>query len=118
LALYDWLGVSAAAPTAFFLAAGVNYYLSVKVVFRRNARWRSFTEILMFLGVVGAVSLVDLYSTRFFLSVGMNVAVAKGLATAIGLALNFGGRRFVVFPEEPNPEWQPQSVDAVERADR
>jgi glycosyltransferase involved in cell wall biosynthesis len=111
LALYQRLGVSVAAPVAFFLAAGVNYYLSIKVLFRRQARWRSVTEIVMFLAVVGAVSVVDLYATRFLLSVGLGAVIAKALATAIGLVLNFAGRRLIVFPEDPNPDWEPQGAE-------
>jgi putative flippase GtrA len=108
IALLPSFGVAAAAPIAFFLAAGVNYYLAVKLLFRHNAKWKSATEILVFLAVVGAVSVVDLYSTRIFLSAGLSAPVAKILATGIGLVLNFGGRRFVVFPEAPNPDWKPQ----------
>jgi dolichol-phosphate mannosyltransferase len=110
LLLYTRLGVSIAAPTAFFLAAGVNYYLSVKLLFRREARWKSATEIFMFVALVGGVSIVDLYSTRFFLSIGTHIVFAKALATLIGLVLNFAGRRFLVFPEKPNPDWKPQGA--------
>jgi dolichol-phosphate mannosyltransferase len=108
LALFPELGVSVAAPAAFFLAAAVNYYLSVKVLFRHRAKWSSGTEILIFLAVVGAVSVVDLYSTRFLLSIGMTAAAAKVLATIFGFALNFAGRRMFVFPEKPSPDWGPQ----------
>jgi dolichol-phosphate mannosyltransferase len=108
LALYAQLGVSTAAPLAFFLAAGVNYYLSVKILFRHKAKWNSATEIAIFLLVVGAVSLVDLYTTRALLMLGMGAAMAKVLATAVGVVLNFAGRRFLVFPEKPSPDWAPQ----------
>jgi dolichol-phosphate mannosyltransferase len=108
LTLLRQLGVSTAAPIAFFAAAGVNYYLSVKLLFRHQARWRSYTEILIFLAVVGAVSVVDLYSTRLFLAAGASAGTAKLLATGIGFTLNFAGRRFLVFPEDPNPDWRPQ----------
>jgi dolichol-phosphate mannosyltransferase len=111
LALLPRFGVAGAAPMAFFLAAGVNYYLSVKILFRRQAKWQSATEILLFLVVVGAISLVDLYSTRAFLSLGVGPAVAKIFATGIGFVLNFAGRRYVVFPEKPSPDWQPQGLE-------
>jgi glycosyltransferase involved in cell wall biosynthesis len=108
LAFLPQLGVSVAAPLAFFAAAGVNYYLSVKLLFRHGAKWRSLTELVVFIAVVAAVSVVDLYSTRLFLEAGAGAGVAKALATLIGLVLNFAGRRFLVFPEKPNPEWKPQ----------
>jgi len=105
------LGVTPAALSAFFAAAALNYYLSVLILFRRKARWKSGTEILLFLLVVAAVSVVDLYSTRAFVAVGMGAALAKVIASAIGLVLNFAGRRFVVFPEKPSPDWKPQRLD-------
>jgi glycosyltransferase involved in cell wall biosynthesis len=110
LALLPNLGVSAAALSAFFIAAFVNYYLSIKILFRHKAAWRSTSELLVFLGVVGAVSVVDLYSTRFFIAAGIGPALAKSVATAIGLVLNFAGRRFIVFPEQPSPDWKPQDA--------
>lgn len=108
LALQPGLGTTSAVLSAFFAAAAVNYYLVTLLLFRRNARWKSGTELALFLAVVAVVSVVDLYATRFFLSLGLHSAVAKGLATGIGLLLNFVGRRFVVFPEQPSPDWKPQ----------
>ncbi|MEI9953231.1 MAG: bifunctional glycosyltransferase family 2/GtrA family protein [Pseudomonadota bacterium] len=108
LALQPSLGVTAGALTAFFIAAAVNYYLSVLILFRRTARWQSGVELSLFLLIVGVVSVVDLFLTRFFISVGTGVALAKIFATTIGLVLNFAGRRFVVFPEKPSPDWKPQ----------
>jgi dolichol-phosphate mannosyltransferase len=110
VALYRELGVTLAAPLAFFAAAFVNYYLSIKIIFRHKARWKSSLEIVIFLLVVAVVSVVDLYSTQFFITSGMNAALAKALATVIGLVLNFAGRRFIVFPEDPSPDWGPQDT--------
>ena len=109
LLLLPHLGVTAAALTAFFSAAAVNYYLSTLILFRRAARWSSFSEILVFLAVVATVSVVDLYSTRFFVTIGLHPVLAKALATAIGLVLNFAGRRLFVFPEKPRGDWKPQN---------
>jgi dolichol-phosphate mannosyltransferase len=54
---------------------------------------------------------VDLYFTRFFISLGAQPALAKALSTTIGLVLNFTGRHFIVFPEKARPDWKPQHVD-------
>jgi len=108
LALLPLLDVTLAALAAFFLAAAVNYFLSVQFLFRRRARWNSTTEMLVFLGVVGAVSIVDLYSTQLLVAAGLRPVLAKTAATAIGLGLNFAGRRLLVFPEKPRPDWKPQ----------
>jgi glycosyltransferase involved in cell wall biosynthesis len=111
LALLPQVGVTVAAPTAFFLASAVNYFLSIKILFRHRAKWSSTGEAAMFLAVVSVVSVVDLMTTRFFMSAGIPPAGAKALATLIGVMLNFAGRRFVVFPEAPNPDWKPQISD-------
>jgi len=109
LGLFPVLGVTASALIAFFVAAAVNYVLSVQILFRREARWSSYTELLVFLGVVTAVSVVDLFSTQFLIDAGLGRALAKTAATGIGLALNFAGRRLLVFPEKPRADWKPQN---------
>jgi dolichol-phosphate mannosyltransferase len=112
LVLLPALDVTAAALTAFFIAAAVNYILSVLLLFRREARWKSATELIVFLLVIGAVSLVDVYSTRLFVTMGMGAVLSKVIATGIGLILNFAGRRFIVFPEKPSEDWKPQGGPA------
>jgi dolichol-phosphate mannosyltransferase len=94
---------------AFFVAAAVNYYLSILLLFRHKARWNSGTEALLFLAVVVGVGAFDMYCTSFLVAEGMSPALAKATSTLIGLALNFAGRRFIVFPEKTNPEWGPQN---------
>lgn len=105
------LGVTAAALIAFFAAAALNYFLSVKLVFRHQARWRSATEVGMFALVVLAGAAIDLLTTKYLLGLGMSSMLAKAAASAVGLVFNFAGRRLVVFPEKPNPDWQPQNRD-------
>jgi len=101
--------VSLSALAAFFIAAFVNYYLSIKLLFRHRAKWRTLTEIAVFLGVVSVVGLIDMYCTRFFIAIGLHPSISKLVSTAIGLVLNFAGRRFFVFPEKGNPDWKPQN---------
>jgi glycosyltransferase involved in cell wall biosynthesis len=103
--------VEVAAPVAFAVAAAVNYYLSVLILFRHRARWNSATEGLIFGAMVAAIGVFDLMSTRFFINDGFDPWAAKAVATALGLILNFLGRRFVVFPEPANPEWEPQEIE-------
>jgi dolichol-phosphate mannosyltransferase len=102
------VAVAPAALAAFFLSAFVNYYLSIKLLFRRRARWTAPTEMVAFLGVVLVVGVVDMFCTVWFVIIGLSPLVAKVLSTAIGLVLNFAGRRFIVFPEKQNPDWRPQ----------
>jgi glycosyltransferase involved in cell wall biosynthesis len=95
--------------TAFFVAAWVNYYLSIRLIFRHKAKWRSGTEVAVFLGVVCAVGVVDWYCTQAFVGLGFPAWLAKVASTAIGLVLNFAGRRYIVFPEKGRPDWKPQN---------
>jgi len=94
---------------AFFVAAAVNYCLSVLLIFRHQAKWKAATEIAVFLGVVIVIGILDMYMTRMFVAAGVAPWLSKLLSTAIGLALNFAGRRFLVFPEKPRPDWKPQN---------
>ncbi len=103
--------VAVAAPAAFGLAALVNYWLCLRLLFRHQARWNSMGELLMFLVLVAVVGAVDLLTTRSLLAIGASPAAAKVLATGLGLVLNFAGRRFFVFPEPPSGPWAPQQRD-------
>jgi glycosyltransferase involved in cell wall biosynthesis len=100
--------VSVAAVIAFIIAALVNYFLSIKLIFRHNAKWRTSSELLVYFLVVSLIGVVDMYSTLGFVSLGTSPSLAKVGATMIGLLLNFTARRFIVFPEAPNPDWKPQ----------
>jgi dolichol-phosphate mannosyltransferase len=102
------LGLTPSILAAFFIAAGVNYYLSVTLLFRHKVRWGTASELLLYLVVVVAVSIVDLGCTQGFIALDMYPPLAKMLSTVIGLILNFAGRRFIVFPEKSNPDWKPQ----------
>jgi len=101
-------GLTPSVLAAFFIAAGVNYYLSVTLLFRHRVRWNTISELLVYLAVVIAVSIVDLGCTHGFVALGIDPPLAKILSTVIGLFLNFAGRRFIVFPEKTNPDWKPQ----------
>ena len=99
------VGITPSVLLAFFIAAGVNYYLSITFLFRHKVRWNTITEILVFVAVVVVGALIDLYCTNLFIAIGLAPALAKVFATVITLAVNFAGRRFIVFPEKSNPDW-------------
>jgi glycosyltransferase involved in cell wall biosynthesis len=109
VAMRAGVDVSVAALSAFFIAAFVNYYLSIQLLFRHKAKWKTSTELLVFLVVVSIVGAVDMFCTKGFIAAGLSAWFAKTLSTAIGLVLNFAGRRFIVFPEKGRPDWKPQN---------
>jgi len=104
------MNINWSALTAFMSAAAVDYYLSITLLFRHKARWNSFGEIIIFLTVACSVHYAAPVMTRFLWTVGFTAAWAQSLSLAAGLALNFAGRRWIVFPEPTNPDWRPQEV--------
>lgn len=104
-----FLPIWIAAPLAFVLAAVLNYLLSVWILFRHKARWDARQELIMYCAVVGAGAVVDLGGTAMLAGLGLSEWMAKLGGTAVALAVNFLGRRFVVFPEQPSGPWRPQN---------
>lgn len=96
-----------AAVTAFGVAALVNYWLSIKTIFRRNARWNTGTELLAYLIVVLLGASVDVTITYALIDMQFTEWIAKAVASLIALIVNFLGRRIWVFPETPRGPWQP-----------
>jgi dolichol-phosphate mannosyltransferase len=95
-----------ATPTAFVVAAAVNYLLSIVFVFRHKAKWGNFLEIIIYCLVVLAGAALDLFITRLFVETGVSPAVAKIIATASVLIFNFVGRRYLVFPSAARGDWR------------
>lgn len=102
---YSKIPVMIAAPIAFLVAAAVNYFLCIWILFRHKARWNSIGEIFFYVLVVGLVAILDLGITNSLLSIGIAPTVSKLTATLIGLMLNFLGRRYFVFPEPSSGPW-------------
>ncbi len=100
--------VAIAAPIAYVIAAIVNYFLCIFLLFKHKARWSSITEAILFILVVAFVGVIDLGVTKLFMLFGIYASVSKLLASGIGLFLNFLGRRFWVFPEPARGPWKPQ----------
>jgi dolichol-phosphate mannosyltransferase len=95
-----------AAPTAFVVAAAVNYVLSIIFVFRHKAKWGNFLEIIVYCLVVLAGAVLDLFITKSFVEMGSSPAVAKIIATSLVLIFNFVGRRYLVFPLAAKGGWR------------
>jgi glycosyltransferase involved in cell wall biosynthesis len=94
-----------ATTTAFFLAAALNYVLSISILFRHKAKWNSVLEIVVFCLVVSTVCIVDYFSTKTLIASGLGIAAAKLLSSGIGLILNFIGRKYLIFYEKQVPPW-------------
>ena len=93
---------------AYGLAAALNYTLCVFFLFRHKARWSSVLELILYVVVVGLVGIFDVWTTGSLLFLGIAPWLSKSIASMLGLALNFIGRRYCVFPEQGAGPWRPQ----------
>ena len=98
------------APTAFIIAALINYVLCILLLFRHRARWNRVAELCIYWLVVALICLLDLGITKLLLMGGLSPGISKLIASLVVLALNFSGRRFMVFPEPPSGPWRPQEL--------
>ena len=98
--------ITIAAPTAFVVAAIVNYFLCILLLFRHKTRWNSATEVLIFLFIVVIVGILDLQITKLLFESGFSPPISKLIATGLVLIFNFLGRRFLVFPEPSSGPWK------------
>lgn len=109
LLLQSWgIGINFSIPFAFVIAALLNYLLCISFAFRHKAKWNSAGEIFVYSLVVCLVGLLDFGATGLLLSTGTSAWLAKSTGSLIGLAFNFAGRRYVVFPEAPAGPWRSQ----------
>jgi putative flippase GtrA len=99
--------IEVAAPVAFLIAAAVNYFLSISILFRSKIKWKSGVEILVYALVVITVGTFDLHFTKLMLVGGFSPLLSKLLATGFGFVLNFAGRKYLVFPEKKAGPWKP-----------
>lgn len=102
------VSVNYAAPIAFVLAAVLNYFLSIAILFRRKVKWSSTMEILVYAIIVFLAGLIDLLTTKSFLSMNLTPEFSKIMATIIVFIFNFIGRKYIVFPEKPVGPWKSQ----------
>jgi len=109
-ALFLGTSVWFAAPLAFALAAALNYWLCIHVLFRHRAKWSTWGEFGVYSVLVTAVGGIDLLSTSALLGAGLAPWAAKATASGIALVFNYLGRRFLVFPEWPLGPWSPTGI--------
>ena len=100
--------LNTALVAAFVLAAAVNYFLCITLLFRHKARWRSKTEILIYILLVCLAGIVDICTTRILISISIAPWASKAIACFLSPVFNFLGRRWLVFPESPAGPWRPQ----------
>jgi putative flippase GtrA len=95
------LPVAWAAAAAFGVAAILNYFLCILILFQHKARWSTVGELIAYLATVSIMGLADVGLTVGFISSGMAPTWSKIISVLIGFAGNFLFRRFLVFPKPP-----------------
>ena len=93
---------------AFIIAAVLNYFLCISILFRHKVKWNFNTEVFLFLIFILAMCGFDYIVTTSLLSASVKPFVAKLTASGLSLLLNFTGRRFLIFPEPESGFWKPQ----------
>jgi len=93
---------------AFFLAAAINYFLCISVLFRHKARWNTTGEVSAYLTVILLAAALDYGTTTLLLRLEWTALMAKALSALIGFGLNFIGRKYFVFWEPSAGSWKPQ----------
>lgn len=88
-----------ATPIAFLVAAALNYFLCILVLFRHKARWTTVGEVVAYLFTVVAMGVVDYGLTVGLVALGLLPTLGKTVATIIGFFGNFLLRRYLVFPQ-------------------
>lgn len=91
--------IELAAPIAFLIAAALNYFLCIFVLFRHKARWNTFGEVIAYVASVALMGLIDYGLTVAFVGLGVAPTVSKIIAAIAGFIGNFLLRRYLVFPQ-------------------
>ncbi|MEF2230687.1 MAG: glycosyltransferase family 2 protein [Pseudodesulfovibrio sp.] len=100
MALLPLVSAGSAAAQAFIVAAAVNYWLCIKILFRHKARWSAPGELAVYAASVVVIGVLDVAMTVGMISLGLSALAAKLLATLVGFLLNFLVRKRFVFPEK------------------
>ena len=89
-----------AASAAYIVAALVNYFLCLMLIFKHKSQWSAPGELVSYAAVVAATGAIDVGMTDGLVLIGTAPWAAKLTATGIGLVLNFIGRKLFVFREK------------------
>lgn len=99
LLLIKTMSIGVSTVIAFYSAAVLNYILCVNFLFNKNARWKGWKEYIIYFLSITVIAAIDLGSTKGFINMGLAPVYSKTIATAIGLALNFLIRKYLIFKD-------------------
>ncbi|MGP8123681.1 MAG: glycosyltransferase [Xanthobacteraceae bacterium] len=93
------VSIGSAVVLAFALAAALNYWLCILILFQHKARWSTAGEIVAYGVTVALMGALDIGVTLGLVAAGVAATSAKIVSVAIGFVGNFLLRRFLVFPK-------------------
>ena len=85
---------------SFVFSALLNYILCIIFLFKHNAHFKTFGEILAYIITLIIMGSVDYICTLAFLNLEMNNLLSKSLSNIVGLFGNFLLRKYFVFFEK------------------
>ncbi len=94
---------------AYVLAAMVNYYLCILILFRHKARWNSVMELGMYVFTFTAMGMLDYGVTRGLFALGLGIMWSKACSSVVGFFGNYLMRRCLVFPMRN--KWAPPASE-------
>lgn len=83
---------------AFILAAMLNYWLCIAILFKHKAFWSGKEELFMYILTLLIMGVLDYALTYSFIFVGCSSGWAKLISIIISFAGNFLLRKYLVFP--------------------
>ncbi len=89
--------ITGATLLAFGIAAMVNYFLCIAILFKHQARWSTKGEILAYALTVVVMAAIDLGVTSGLHSLGTSLFMSKVMGILVGFVGNFSLRKYFVF---------------------
>ncbi len=94
------IGWFQSALASFILATLVNYFLSIRYVFKSGIRFQKHHEVFLIFLVSGTGLVINQVILWLLIEgMGVNMLVSKLTATTLLFAWNYGLRKTLVFPE-------------------
>lgn len=83
---------------AFLLAAGLNYWLCISILFRHKSFWSGPAELIMYVFTLVLMGGLDYVLTKGLILAGCGLGLSKMISILISFIGNFLLRKYFVFP--------------------
>lgn len=95
--LYVDLPLNLSIVSTFILAAIVNYFLCIAILFRHKARWAAKSEVFFYIFTIMIMCLFDFVITNGLICIGISEMSSRIISTIFGFIGNFVLRKYLVF---------------------